>query len=261
MSVRSPTPSNCEMIENLPFTTGAGLGERARIGLVVLASDYTVEHEIRHLVDVPGVACFHARIRMSPSVTPQTLAAMGPEITETVERILPGDHLDVVAYGCTSASTVLGVDAVSEKIHAARPDAKATNPMSAAFAAFEALGARRIAVLTPYRRDVNEIVRACIEGGGYEVPVFGSFNEEMDPVVAAIDENSLREAVISISTGRDVDAVFVSCTSVRIAAIVPALEAELGIPVTSSNHAMAWHCLRLAGVDDRLPERGRLYAL
>jgi maleate isomerase len=35
----------------------------------------------------------------------------------------------------------------------------------------------------------------------------------------------------------------------------------LGKPVTSSNHAMAWHCLRLAGVDDALPQFGRLFTL
>jgi maleate isomerase len=29
--------------------------------------------------------------------------------------------------------------------------------------------------------------------------------------------------------------------------------------VTSSNHALAWHCLRLAGIDDRRPGRGRLF--
>ena len=29
--------------------------------------------------------------------------------------------------------------------------------------------------------------------------------------------------------------------------------------MTSSNHAMAWHALRLAGVDERLPRFGRLY--
>jgi maleate isomerase len=32
----------------------------------------------------------------------------------------------------------------------------------------------------------------------------------------------------------------------------------LGKPVTSSNHALAWHCLRLAGVEEPLPQWGRL---
>ena len=67
--------------------------------------------------------------------------------------------------------------------------------------------------MTPYRRDVNEIVHAYITRHGYEVPVFGSFNEEMDPVVATIDADSLIAAIDTIRDGYDLDAVFVSCTS------------------------------------------------
>lgn len=250
-----------ELIEHLPFTTDAGIGAVARIGLVVLASDYTIEHEFRAMIREPGVDVFHARIPMSPQVTPETLAAMGPRITETVDLILPGDRLDVVGYGCTSASMVLTPEVVEARVKAARPDAKVTNPITAAMAAFDALGAKRIAVLTPYRRDVNEIVRAFITGRGYEVPVFGSFNEQNDPVVARIDAASLRGAVRTLTEGREVDAVFVSCTSVRLADAVAGIEAELGIPVTSSNHALAWHCLRLAGVTAPQEGLGRLFAI
>jgi hypothetical protein len=112
------------MIEHLPFTTDAGIGARARIGLVVLASDYTMEHEFRRVFGSPGLGSgvdyYEARIRNSPQITPETLAAMGPLITETVDLILPGAALDVVAFGCTSASMVLGEAAVAKNIHAAR---------------------------------------------------------------------------------------------------------------------------------------------
>ena len=57
----------------------------------------------------------------------------------------------------------------------------------------------------------------------------------------------------------DVDAIFVSCTSLRVAEAVAELERRAGVPVTSSNHAMAWHCLRLAGIEDEAPEAGRLF--
>jgi len=251
----------CEMIEHLPFTTDAGIGARARIGLVVLASDYTMEHEFRRVFTLPGVDYYESRIFNSPQITPETLAAMGPLLTQTVDLILPGSKLDVVAFGCTSASMVLGETTVAERIHAARPEAKATNPITAAFAAFDAFGAKRIAVLTPYRRDVNEIVRSYITGKGYQVPVFGSFNEQDDGVVASIDAASIRNAVRTIVRGREVDAVFVSCTSVRLVDAVTEIEAECGLPVTSSNHAMAWHCLRLAGITDKRPELGRLFTL
>jgi maleate isomerase len=56
-----------------------------------------------------------------------------------------------------------------------------------------------------------------------------------------------------------VDAVFVSCTSIRLVDAVAGIEADTGIATTSSNHAMAWHCLRLAGVEDTLPGLGRLF--
>ena len=106
---------------------------------------------------------------------------------------------------------------------------------------------------------MNEIVHAYITRHGYEVPVFGSFNEEMDPVVATIDADSLIAAIDTIRDGYDLDAVFVSCTSVRLADAVASIEARTGLPVTSSNHALAWHCLRLAGIEDAIEGRGRLF--
>ena len=253
------TDNGVTLIENIPFTTARVIGSRARIGLVVLASDYTIEHEFRALFAIPGVDLYAARIRNSPQITPQTLAAMEPLLTETADRILPGDDLDVLAFGCTSASTVLGGDRIASLLAKAKPMAKPSDPISAAFAAFDALGARRIGVLTPYRRDVNEIVWHYITGHGYEVPVFGSFNEEMDPVVASIDDDSLVQAIDRIRAGHEIDAVFVSCTSVRLAEAVAGIERRTGLPVTSSNHALAWHCLRLAGIDDSIDRRGRLF--
>ena len=249
------------IIEHLPFETSQIIGSRARIGLVVLATDYTIEHEMRMLVNLPGVDIYHARIANSPNISPDSLRAMEPLITATAELILPGDTLDVLAYACTSASIVLGTSTVAKNLNAAKPEAKTTNPAFAAFEAFAALGAKRIAVLTPYSKNVNAMVQNSLEDVGFDVPVFGSFNEPHDPTVAAIDSQSLKTGITRITEGQDVDAIFISCTSVRIVADVAAIETELDIPVTSSNHALAWHCLRLAGIDDKQPELGRLFSL
>ncbi len=251
----------CEMLENLPFTLEEGIGGRAKIGLIVLATDYTVEHEFRKVMTVPGVDFYEARIENVPTITPDTLADMESRISSTLRLILPGEPLDVVAYGCTSASTVIGEESVFSRIREVQPDASCTTPITAAFAAFRAFKANRIAVLTPYRPDVNQVIKRYIEKAGYQVPVFASFNEENDPTVARIDEQSLIDAIDTMVQQADVDMVFVSCTSVRLLEAVAAIEQRLGKPVTSSNHAMAWHCLRLAGVTDPMPEFGRLYAL
>ncbi|MEO1494952.1 MAG: Asp/Glu racemase [Pseudomonadota bacterium] len=241
------------------FAVDAKLAAKPKIGLIVLATDYTIEPEIGAAFAASGVEVHAARIAMDPEVTPQTLAAMGPRITETTELLLPGDRLDVVGYGCTSASIVLGEDAVAAAVHAVQPGARVTTPITAAFAAFRALSARRIAVLTPYTRAVNERLQAYIEAAGFEVPIFGSFNEPMDPVVATISRDSIRGGIVRLTEKRDVDMVFVSCTSMRFADQIAETEAEIGLPVTTSNHALGWHMLHLAGIP-LAADGSRLYA-
>ncbi len=250
------------LIEHLPYTLDAGIASRAAIGLIVLATDYTIEHEWRLIFSsLSGVALYHSRIANEPTITPETLRAMEPGITHCTDVMLPGGgRLDVVAYGCTAASMAIGEDKVIANINKARPNVAGTTPITAAFAAFDAYGAKRIGVLTPYRADVNRIAADYIRARGYEVPVFGSFNDEDDGRVARIDAASIKAGVNRLKAERDVDAIFISCTSVRIAEAVAEIEADTGLPVTSSNHAMAWHVLRLAGVNDELPQWGSLFA-
>ena len=244
---------------HMAFELDGGLAERAAIGLIVLASDQTIEHEFRRIFDLAGVALYESRIYNDTTVTPETLKAMEARLTEATGVILPGMPLDVVAYGCTSASMIIGDEAVAARIHEARPGVAVTNPMAAACAAFRALGAGRIALLTPYLEEINLAMRARIEAGGFEVPVMGSFNEPDDNKVGRISPDSLRKAALELGRHEAVDAVFVSCTALRLVEIAADLEGELGKPVTSSNHALAWHCLRLAGIEDSMPGLGGLF--
>ena len=246
-------------ISHIPFETDAGIAPRAAIGLIVLATDQTIEHEFRLIFRQQGVAYYESRIPNSTSITPETLKEMEKLIEDRTKVILPGMHLDVVAYGCTSASMVIGEEAVFDKIRAARPGVACTTPITAAFAAFDALGAKRIGVLTPYRQDINDFMRDYIVERGYEVPVFGSFNEEDDSIAARISPDSIRQGIAKVAGSADLDAVFISCTSLRLVEHAVGIEQEIGKPVTSSNHAMAWHCLRLAGVDESMLEFGRLF--
>ncbi len=251
-----------KLIENLPFETDCGIAGRGRVGLIVLASDYTIEQEWRGIFSqLPGLALYHSRIFNDDQITPETLRAMEPRIRDSADVFLPGATMDVIAYGCTSASMAIGEEKVFQRIRQARPGVACTTPITAAFAAFEAFKARRIGVLTPYRADVNKIVADYIRARGFDVPVFGSFNEQSDAVVAGISPASIRQGVQRLLKEADVDAVFVSCTSVRLVEAAADIERETGVPITSSNHAMAWHTARLAGVADKLPQFGKLFTL
>ncbi len=245
--------------EHMPFELDGGVARRARIGVIVLATDNTIEHEFRQIVRQDGVAFYETRIFNDADINPTTLAAMEQRMAAAAALILPGIPLDVIGYGCTSGSVVIGEERVFELIRQARPGVACTTPITGAIAGLKKLGCRRIALLTPYVESVNRMLRQYIEQRGIGVPVMGSFNHENDNEVARISQASIRNAVRELMREPDVDGVFVSCTSLRVASIVEEMEAEFGRPVTSSNHAMAWHCLRLAGVSEPIPGFGKLF--
>jgi maleate isomerase len=244
----------------LPCTLDDGIAVRAAIGLLVLATDQTMEHEFRHLIRQPGVAVYGARLFNDADITPETLRAMRDRITPAAELILPDIRLDVMAFGCTSASMALGEEEIFRQIRRARPEIACTTPVTAAFAAFQALGARRIGVLTPYSPAVNAVVRDYLNRHGAEVAAFATFDRRDDREAARISVDSIAAAIAALARTARLDAVFVSCTSLRLAERIEAIEADAGIPITSSDHALAWHCLRLAGVNDTVPHAGRLFA-
>jgi len=260
-ALRSITSGDAVSKTHMKFMLDPGIAYRARIGLIVLASDHTIEHEFRQIYHIDGVALYESRIPNSPQINATTLAEMERGMAAATAVILPGVKLDVVAYGCTSGTVVIGEDQVFARIREARPGVACTTPITAGIAGLTKLGASRIALLTPYVDEVNQMFRRFVEARGIAVPVMGSFNHDNDNEVARITQESIKDAVRELAREPNVDGVFVSCTSLRVADIAEELENELGKPVTSSNHALAWHCLRLAGVDDSIPGFGRLFRI
>ena len=86
-----------------------------------------------------------------------------------------------------------------------------------------------------------------------------SFNEEDDNNVGRISQDSIEKAALEIGQNPEVNGIFISCTNLRFVKRVEALEERLGKAVTSSNHALAWHALYLAGVGIPNAGWGRLY--
>ncbi|NNM72783.1 maleate cis-trans isomerase family protein [Enterovirga aerilata] len=254
-----PSTSSTADLGILPSELDGGIPYRAAIGLVVLATDQTIEHEYRMLVAGPGIAFYEARLFNDADITPETLRAIGPRIAPCVELILPGLPLDVVAFGCTSATMTLGEEAVFAEIRKARPGIACTTPVTAAFAAFDALGVRSIGLLTPYSPEINRNLVRYFEGRGVRVAANATFNRQDDREAARISVASIEKGAEALARTPGVEAVFVSCTSLRVAEVAARIENRIGIPVTSSNHAMAWHSLRLAGIEDARPEAGRLF--
>ncbi|MGR3759429.1 maleate cis-trans isomerase family protein [Roseobacteraceae bacterium NS-SX3] len=242
----------------LHFQTDGGIGTRARLGVIILEADETLEHEFSRVMALPGVALYHSRIAMAPEIRPETLAGMERELPVSA-GLLPSLQFGAIGFGCTSAATVIGSGNVAKAIQSVCPGAKVTDPLAAIIAAGRHLGTRRLGFVTPYLPEVSAGMRTKLEDAGFEIAGFGSFEECDDRVVSRISEASILAAIEEVAAQAPCDAVVVSCTNLRCLSILAAAEERTGVPVISSNQALAWHMLRLAGVEDPRPGFGRLF--
>jgi maleate isomerase len=247
------------LITRLNFTTDEGSGWRARIGVLVLESDQTIEAEFRVLMNLPGVSVYHARLANDVTVTPETLAKMEAELPKAANLLPDYFGFRSIGYGCTSGSTIIGERRVADIVGKSHPGVPVSNPLTAAKAALHAMGVKRLGLLTPYSPNVTEAMQQAFTEAGIDVTVVGSFYEESDLVVGKIDPKSILDAAVSVGKKANCDGVFISCTSLRTARIISEAEEILDKPVTASNHALAWHLLRLAGIDDEVENLGQLF--
>jgi maleate isomerase len=244
--------------ETMPCAPDHGPARAAAIGLVTLSNDVVIEGELRSfLAPVEGAAVFASRIPLMLELTPQALHDMEAHIPRAVALIVPDDRLDVIAFGCTSGSMAIGPERVAAAVHRSRPGIPVTDPVSAALKGLKALGARRIALLTPYPDAVNDVVAGYVGAQGFEIAERASFKQPNDPAIARVPPEAIYRAGIELGR-RTVDALFISCTALRCSSVIERIERAIGKPVVTSNQALAWDCLRLAGCRAAVEGYGRL---
>mgnify|MGYP001327599639 CR=1 FL=1 len=170
-----------EIIEAVPHQIQDQIGSRARLGVIALAADHVMEHELGLVFSrVEGVQLYVTRIAMDPNVSTENLKTMEGRLSAAAETLLPGASLDVIGYGCTSASVMIGEPHVESAIHAVRPGVPVTTPITAGLEILRVLGAETVGLLTPYIEQVNGPVRAYFEKAGLEVMKSATFSEPDD---------------------------------------------------------------------------------
>jgi maleate isomerase len=185
-------------MRSFPSLSDGGPTRHGAIGLVALATDHVCELDLRQIIPQDRLPLYVGRIGFAPEITVATLGAMRDGITAAASLILAGGRLDVLAYGCTSGTMVIGEDEVFARLRAARPGIACTSPPTAALAALQALGLRRIAVLTPYTEDVNRRVVEYFTARGLDIAAFGAFDKGSDAEIAAIAPASIVEAALGV---------------------------------------------------------------
>ena len=183
---------------------------------------------------------------------------MASHISDVSAHILPSEDVDIVAYGCTSGTIAIGAERIKQEVNNSKPNAKVTTPITAAIKAFNYLGIKKIAVLTPYPKDVNETVFNYLNENNLTIDSFSSFNLEYDSEIAQVSLESLQKQIAKIDLS-NVDGLFVSCTALKIVDVLDKIEKLQNTTIISSNQAIIWDCLRSVGIDTKIKGYGKLF--
>jgi maleate isomerase len=256
---------------HLPFRKTSHDETATQLGLITLGTDLTIETELRHFIgDSTGTkvghgqkpTILHSRIACDDEVTSENLTAMSDRFAESLALFPPDYRFDVVGYGCTSASLLIGEQTVQEIVKSHIKVDHVTTPLTGARRALRIIGAKQIGYLAPYISEISSQMCSLLEiEDGLQIVAAATFGEGRDSIVGRIHPQSILDAIDAIvdQASRRLDAIFISCTSLKCAAIIDMAEAKHGIPLISSNSAIAWDMARLASLDVPRAGKGRLF--
>jgi len=213
-----------------------------RFGLVALATDMTIEGDAARLMP-PGTRLHVTRIAFENPTTEENLRRTGPRLRAAVDLLVPGIPLAGIGFGCTSASAVLG----DQMDRLAGTRGTVTTPMSGALKGLAALGATRIALMTPYLEATTDLVGDHFEAHGVAVLKRASMGHADDRDMALLPEPEIVE-MAEAADHPDAEALFMSCTALPALGLIERLEARLGKPVLTANQALFWAMLDAAAV-------------
>jgi maleate isomerase len=232
-------------------------GWRLRIGMLLPSSNRVAEPEIPAMLP-DGVALHTTRLKLAGSSRDELLA-----MTENVEdgaALLADADVDLIAFHCTAVSTFdPEMEGRLRQRIETRTGKPATATAEALIAAFRALEARRIVLVSPYVSEINQREVAFMAHHGVAVLHETGLNLTDGASFANVEPGDWYRLTLA-NRHKDADAYFVSCTTIRATPVIAALERDLGKPVVTSNQALAWHALRKGNVRDAVPGFGTLLA-
>jgi len=228
-----------------------------RIGLLALSTDLTIERDFQSICHSLPINLFVNRIHNENPLTKENLLKMYDQLESITEKILPGEKINTVAYGCTSGTIAIGEDKVKEKIQLAKPGCHVTTPITSAIKAFNKMNVKKIAVFTPYPESVNKTISEYLIKKNINVTSFSTFNLDLDVDFARVDPKYLTEILTKLSID-EADALFISCTALPALEILDEVEKKINKPVFSSNQTLIWDTIRSVGYKSSVKGYGKL---
>jgi len=228
-------------------------GNRARIGLIVPSINDVIEPEF-NAMRPDGVSVHSTRVLLTEG-TIEGLKKMS-EGTEEAARLIAGAGVNVIAYACTTGSLLKGPGWDQELINTIEriTGVPTTTTSTAVMKVFREFGISKVAVATPYPKELDKLEKEFFEAQGINVvKMKGLGHKDLRGLPLEVAYELACEVDVP-----EAEAVFISCTAFKTITVIEKLEEVLHKYVFSSNVATMWDVLRILGIYEPIMGYGKL---
>ncbi len=234
-------------------------GHRAKIGLIVPANNNVIEPEFQTLAP-DGVAFYATRLPVEGQVNDTTFRRMEEE-SDRAMRELATAGVQALAFCDMGIALVMDGEWGEKRVARIKEQSgfPATTGALAMLDALKRLGAKRIAIATPYPKTLHDRAAPFFERYGFAC-VSRSNLPISDPSQVGKTPPSRVQALIQEANHPDAEVIILLATDIRSIEVIRALEPELGKPVISTNSSLLRKTLDLCGVEASLVDGGILFS-
>ncbi|MEO1194166.1 MAG: hypothetical protein AAFY02_20605 [Pseudomonadota bacterium] len=226
------------------------LGSRALVGVMTPAMNSVVQPELE-LLRPSGVTNQMQRFRLGGDAISEDLDGEAVKLMDCKPAALaiglttdagPGGPAKLAAR-CEALEQTLGIPVL--------------NASAADYAALRALGAQRVAVVTPFNAEVDAVVKANTEAAGFEVVAIKGTEAPSLPAICETPLDDIRRVFDQVAAVES-DAILQVGTALPVVALIAELEAKHGKPLVACNAAVYWQTLRTLGITEAVSGYGTL---
>jgi maleate isomerase len=198
------------------------------------------------------------------AVSEESLRAMNAQRERCVAELTDAS-CDAFVYGCLVALMAQGpgghrrvISAIKEQLSDRESLPAIITSADALLEALRALGAQRIAMVTPYMKSLARKVVDYLEAEQIEVTDWVALEEPDNAAVARIPGERILAAARSLDLSKADALILSACVQMPSLSLIEMAEEEFGLPVLSASTATAFTLLRRLELPTILPGAGCL---
>ncbi len=237
--------------------------QTVRLGMLTPSSNSVLEPmTARLLAGQPGISAHFARLRVTQiGLSTAALSQFDQVPMLAAAELLADARVAAILWNGTAGAWLgFAQDAALSAAITRRTGVPASTSALAFRDLFRQRGIRRVGLVTPYTGDVQARIQANWQAEGLDCSAERHLGRSENFSFAEAGEAEIAGMVRAVAA-EGAEAAAIVCTNLAGAALAPALEAELGIPVYDSVAVSLWKAMDLAGLDAaKISSWGRVFA-